>query len=432
MPECRIKEIQRQWERIAVAAFAVLLLVPIGFGIKKTVQTAQASGLISTAMSEQAVKAIKNDGPERIFNDYNVGETLIYNGIPVFFDARADLFAQENIMADGVSMMFLEQANPERRNMNHNMMLILPCYNEEAVLPTSYRALTEKCSEWISDGLISSSSKIVFVDDGSADDTWKLIQSFSAENRMVTGIKLSHNQGHQNALMAGLMYAREKCDFAVSLDVDLQDDIDAIPEFITKYEQGAHVVYGVRSERKKDTFFKRTTAQAFYKLMNACGAETVYNHADYRLMSAKALDALSEYEEANLFLRGIVPLIGLKSDRVYYARKERAAGETKYPFKKMMNFAFNGITSFSVKPLRFISAFGIICSVLSVAGLLYALISYFSGKAVPGWTAIVCSIWLLGGIQLLSIGVLGEYIGKVFSEVKHRPRYFIEEIIENN
>ena len=316
--------------------------------------------------------------------------------------------------------------------MNHNLMLVLPCFNEEAVLPTSYKELVEKYDRWMNEKIISPSSKIVFVDDGSTDETWNLIKSYSTENNMIAGIKLSHNQGHQNALMAGLMYARGKCDFAISLDVDLQDDIEVIPDFISKYDQGAHIVYGVRSERKKDSFFKRTTAQMFYKLMNLFGAETVYNHADYRLMSAKALDALSQYDEANLFLRGIVPLIGLKSEKVYYSRKKRVAGESKYPLKKMINFAFNGITSFSVKPLRMISTFGMVCSVLSIAGLVYALISYFAGKAVPGWTAIVCSIWLLGGMLLLSIGVLGEYIGKIFSEVKHRPRYYIEEIIEKN
>ena len=316
--------------------------------------------------------------------------------------------------------------------MNHNLMLVLPCFNEEAVLPTSYKELVEKYDRWMNEKIISPSSKIVFVDDGSTDETWNLIKSYSTENNMIAGIKLSHNQGHQNALMAGLMYARGKCDFAISLDVDLQDDIEVIPDFISKYDQGTHIVYGVRSERKKDSFFKRTTAQMFYKLMNLFGAETVYNHADYRLMSAKALDALSQYDEANLFLRGIVPLIGLKSEKVYYSRKKRVAGESKYPLKKMINFAFNGITSFSVKPLRMISTFGMVCSVLSIAGLVYALISYFAGKAVPGWTAIVCSIWLLGGMLLLSIGVLGEYIGKIFSEVKHRPRYYIEEIIEKN
>ena len=207
-------------------------------------------------------------------------------------------------------------------------------------------------------------------------------------------------------------------------------DIEIIPDFISKYDQGAHVVYGVRSERNKDSFFKRTTAQMFYKLMSYFGADTVYNHADYRLMSAKALDFLSEYEETNLFLRGIVPIIGLKNDKVYYSRKPRLAGESKYPLKKMINFAFDGITSFSVKPLRIISIFGMVCTVISVIGLLYALISYFSGKTIPGWTAIVCSIWLLGGIVSLSIGILGEYIGKIFSEVKHRPRYLIEKIIE--
>ena len=314
--------------------------------------------------------------------------------------------------------------------MNHNMILVIPCYNEEQALPSSCKELVDKYNKWINQKIISPCSKIVFVDDGSTDKTWDLIRLYSAENHMVSGIKLSHNQGHQSALMAGLMYARGKCDFTISLDVDLQDDIEIIPDFISKYDHGAHVVYGVRSERKKDSFFKRTTAQMFYKLMNIFGAETVYNHADYRLMSAQALDFLSEYGETKLFLRGIVPIIGLKSDKVYYSRKLRVAGESKYPIKKMISFAFDGITSFSVKPLRIIVIFGMACTVFSIIGLLYALFSYFSGRTVPGWTAIVCSIWLLGGIISLSIGILGEYIGKIFSEVKHRPRYFIEEIIE--
>ena len=316
--------------------------------------------------------------------------------------------------------------------MENNVIIIFPCFNEKDVLPTTIALVEDKFKTWMENGTISQDSRVVFVDDGSTDKTWSIIKSASKVNCNLIGIKLSHNQGHQNALMAGLMYAKGKCSYAITLDVDLQDDIDIIPEMIDKYNQGCHIVYGVRNERKKDSFFKRTTAHAFYKIMNRFGAETVYNHADYRLMSSKALDALSEYDEINLFLRGIVPLIGLKSDVVFYQRKERIAGTTKYPLKKMVNFAFDGITSFSVKPLRIISAFGIVCSLLSVAGLLYALISYFMGRTVPGWTAIVCSIWLLGGILFLGIGVLGEYIGKIYSEVKHRPRYYIEEITNND
>ena len=311
--------------------------------------------------------------------------------------------------------------------MSNKLFVVFPCFNEEEVLPTSAGIIAQKMGRWIDEGIIDPLSKAVFVDDGSTDKTWEIISSLANENKMFSGIKLSHNRGHQNALMAGLTYAMKRCDLAISLDADLQDDVDVIPEMIDKYNQGCHVVYGVRNDRKNDSFFKRTSARFFYKLMNFFGAETVNDHADFRLLSAKALEALSEYDEVNLFLRGIVPLIGLKSDKVYYRRKERTAGKTKYPLGKMVNFAFDGITSFSVRPLRVISSFGIVCSALSIAGLLYALISFFVGRAVPGWTAIVCSIWLLGGILLLGIGVLGEYIGKIYSEVKHRPRYFIEE-----
>ena len=316
--------------------------------------------------------------------------------------------------------------------MGDVLYLVVPCYNEEDVLPSSVEMLCDQLNKMVSAGLVSADSKILLVDDGSKDATWKIISNFSSKKYEVMGLKLSHNCGHQNALYAGMMFAKDECDCLISIDADLQDDIDVLPNFIEKYNSGCHIVYGVRSERKKDSFFKRLTAQGFYKFMNLMGAETIYNHADYRLMSKKALEALSEYDEVNLFLRGVVPLIGLKTGTVQYGRKERLAGETKYPFKKMVNFALDGITSFSVKPLRLISSFGLICSVLSVCGLLYALISYFLGYTVPGWTAITCSIWLLGGIQLLGIGVVGEYIGKIFSEVKHRPRYFIEEFARHD
>ena len=312
--------------------------------------------------------------------------------------------------------------------MGNVLYLVVPCYNEEDVLPSSVEILCKKLMEMVSNELVSVDSKILFVDDGSKDATWSIIKNYSSMKHEVIGLKLSHNRGHQNALYAGMMFAKDKCDCIISIDADLQDDIDVLPNFIEKFNLGCHIVYGVRSERKKDSLFKRMTAQGFYRFMNLMGAETIYNHADYRLMSKKALDALSEYDEVNMFLRGVVPLIGLKTDTVQYGRKERMAGETKYPFRKMVNFALDGITSFSVKPLRLISSFGLICSVLSVCGLLYALISHFLGYTVPGWTAITCSIWLLGGIQLLGIGVVGEYIGKIFSEVKRRPRYFIEEI----
>lgn len=305
--------------------------------------------------------------------------------------------------------------------------LVVPCYNEEEVLPEAVKRLTAKLQQMQQAGLAGEKSRMLFVDDGSKDRTWELISAFSAQNPLVTGLKLAHNRGHQNALLAGLMEAKDRADCAISLDADLQDDIEVLDEFVQKFLEGCDVVYGVRKKRETDTFFKRTTAQGFYKVMRILGVETVYNHADYRLMSQRALDALSEYREVNLFLRGIVPLIGYRSDYVYYDRHERFAGESKYPLKKMISFALDGITSFSVKPLKIISNLGILVSVLSVGGLIYALISYFTGNAVAGWTATVSSIWLLGGIQLLCIGVVGGYVGKIYSEVKARPRYRIEE-----
>ena len=316
--------------------------------------------------------------------------------------------------------------------MNNSLWLVVPCYNEKPVIVDTADALLKLIVDLCSEDVISDESKIVFVDDGSSDGTWEEIEKLCVTSSKIVGIKLSHNQGHQNALLAGMMYAKDKCDCIITIDADLQDDIYAIPEFIKKYQEGCHVVYGVRKKRETDTVFKRTTAHMFYRFMNTMGVETVYNHADYRLLSNKALNALENYKETNLFLRGIVPLMGFKSDSVFYDRKARTAGETKYPFKKMLNFAFDGITSFSVKPLRVISFIGMLSSLLSLSGLVYALVSHFCGVTVPGWTAIVCSIWLLGGIQLLSIGVLGEYIGKIFSEVKQRPRYFIDEIVAND
>lgn len=259
--------------------------------------------------------------------------------------------------------------------MSDVLYIVVPCYNEEEVLTESATILREKMNEMIYAGIIDGDSKVVFVDDGSSDATWNIISTLVKYNKEFEGVKLAHNQGHQNALYAGMMYAKNNCDCMISMDADLQDDVDVLPEFISKYQSDCDIVYGVRSERKKDTWFKRATAQGFYRFMNKMGAETVYNHADYRLLSSKALDALAEYGETNLFLRGVVPLIGLKSDTVLYSRKERMAGETKYPFRKMVNFALDGITSFSVKPIRLISAFGIICSVLSVCGLIYALLS---------------------------------------------------------
>ncbi len=307
--------------------------------------------------------------------------------------------------------------------------LVVPCYNEEAVLPETVKRLTEKLARMGEAGLAGEGSRILLVDDGSKDRTWALIQAFHGEDPRVEGVKLAHNRGHQNALLCGLMTALPRCDCAISLDADLQDDVEALDAFVEKFLEGCDVVYGVRNRRDTDTWFKRATAQGFYRIMRLLGADVVFNHADYRLMSRRALEGLSEYREVNLFLRGLVPLIGYRSDYVYYDRQERFAGESKYPFKKMLAFALDGITSFSVRPLKLISNLGILISVLSVFGLLYALISYFAGWAVSGWTAIVCSIWLLGGLQMLCLGVVGGYIGKIYSEVKARPRFRVEEAL---
>ena len=308
--------------------------------------------------------------------------------------------------------------------------LVVPCYNEEAVLPQTVSCLVDKLNRLIAAGKAEKSSRILLVDDGSTDRTWELIAGYHAENPLVSGLKLAHNQGHQNALLAGLMAARERADCAVSMDADLQDDVEALDQFLDQFAGGCDIVYGVRNKRETDSLFKRATAQGFYKFMHLLGVDIVYNHADYRLMSRRALDALSQYKEVNLFLRGIVPTIGFQTGCVYYDRRERAAGESKYPLRKMISFAVEGITSFSVRPLQIISNFGILISIASVLGLLYALISYLAGFAVQGWTAIVCSIWLLGGIQLFCIGIVGAYIGKIYNEVKARPRYIVEALLE--
>lgn len=306
------------------------------------------------------------------------------------------------------------------------LYLVVPCYNEEEVLPETSRRLLEKIQTMTADGRISPKSRIMFVNDGSKDKTWEIISRLHEENPLFCGVCLSRNKGHQNALLAGLMTAKAYADIVISLDADLQDDVNAIDGMVSAYAQGNDVVYGVRSSRKKDSFFKKFTAESFYKLMKLLGVDIVFNHADYRLMSRRALEGLSAYKEVNLFLRGIVPLIGFRSDYVYYDRGERFAGESKYPLKKMIALALDGITSFSVKPLKLISNLGILISILSVFGLLYALISHLLGVTVAGWTAIVASIWLLGGLQMLCLGVVGTYIGKIYSEVKQRPRYLIE------
>lgn len=312
------------------------------------------------------------------------------------------------------------------------LYLVIPCYNEEAVLPETAKRLKEKYEALMASGKISVDSKIVFVNDGSKDNTWALIEALHREDPVFRGICLSRNKGHQNALMAGLMTVKDECDAAISMDADLQDDINAIDAMVDKYAEGCEVVYGVRSSRKKDTFFKRTTAQAFYKLMRAMGVETVYNHADYRLMSSRALNALSEFDEVNLFLRGIVPLVGFKSAEVTYERGERFAGESKYPLKKMIAFATEGITSMSVRPIRMIATLGLLVFLASIGVLIYSIVRKFTGDTVPGWAFLAVSIWALGGIQLLAIGVIGEYIGKIYLETKHRPKYIVSEYLNDD
>lgn len=310
-----------------------------------------------------------------------------------------------------------------------SLLLVLPCYNEQEVLPETASRLTAKLNALITEGKIAPNSRALLVDDGSRDATWSLISELCEKSPLFEGVKLSRNRGHQNALLAGLMSARGRCDACISMDADLQDDIDAIDGFLQKYAEGCDVVYGVRSSRQKDTVFKRGTAQLFYRLMSRMGVDIVYNHADYRLLSARALEALASFGEVNLFLRGLVPLCGFQSDTVLYERAERFAGESKYPLKKMLAFAIDGITSFSVKPLRLITVLGIGVSVISLIMLLYTLISWIAGHTVAGWTSTIASIWLIGGIQLLSLGVIGEYIGKIYNETKQRPRFIIERFL---
>ncbi len=311
------------------------------------------------------------------------------------------------------------------------LYLVIPCYNEEAVLPETAKQLTQKITQMIDKKLISPESRIVFINDGSKDQTWHIIESLHQQNPLICGIKLSRNKGHQNALLAGLMTVKEHCDMAISLDADLQDDIDAIDQFVQKYYEGNDIVYGVRSSRETDTFFKRFTAQSFYKVMKTLGVDIVYNHADYRLMSKRALNELEQFKEVNLFLRGIVPLIGFSSDIVTYERHERFAGESKYPLKKMLSFAFDGITSFSIKPIRMITTLGILIFSVSILMLLYFLILYFLDKTVAGWSTIVISIWAIGGLQLLAIGIIGEYIGKIYLEAKSRPKFIVETFLQH-
>lgn len=314
--------------------------------------------------------------------------------------------------------------------MMERLAIVVPCYNEEEVLGMSSEALRGVLNDLVSKGKISPDSFVLFVNDGSADKTWSLIEEeHSRYPGQVFGVKLARNVGHQYALTAGLITAADMCDVSVSIDADLQDDVAVIEEMIDKYHEGCDIVYGVRKERKTDTFFKRFTAQSFYKVMAKMGVKTVYNHADFRLMSSRALREFSNYGEYNLFLRGIVPLIGYKTDCVYYDRKERAAGVSKYPLKKMLALAFDGISSFSTRPIDLILTAGFVSVFLSFLALIYALVSYFTNNVEPGWTSIIISIWFLGGMQLLAIGLVGKYVGKTYIEVKHRPRYNIEKVL---
>ena len=312
---------------------------------------------------------------------------------------------------------------------NKKLYLVIPCYNEEEVLPETAMRLKEKLTELERKQKIDEGSRILFVNDGSRDRTWEIIRTLHEEDPCFGGINLSRNRGHQNALLAGLMTAKEYADMVISMDADLQDDINTVDDMIDKYLEGIDIVYGVRSSRKKDTFFKRATAEGFYKMMNTMGANTVFNHADYRLMSRRALEGLSRFQEVNLFLRGIVPMIGFSWDVVYYERGERFAGESKYPFGKMISFAVEGITSLSTRPIRMITGLGFIIFLVSIGILIYSLVRHYMGATIVGWTTLMVSVWAIGGLILLSLGVVGEYVGKIYLETKSRPRYIIEEIL---
>lgn len=316
--------------------------------------------------------------------------------------------------------------------MDNKLYLVIPCYNEEEVLPETSSRLKDKILSLIEKGKIASDSRIVFVNDGSRDRTWEIIKELHAADVLFSGINLSRNRGHQNALLAGLMTVKEHADMVISMDADLQDDINAIDEMVDKYLGGIDIVYGVRSSRAKDTFFKKATAEGFYKLMNSMGANTVFNHADYRLLSRRALEGLAEFGEVNLFLRGIVPMIGYPWDVVYYERGERFAGESKYPFGKMLSFAIEGITSLSTRPIRLITGLGFLVFLVSIGMLIYSLVRHFMGATIVGWTTLMVSVWAIGGLILLSLGVVGEYIGKIYLETKARPRFIIEQFLHED
>lgn len=316
--------------------------------------------------------------------------------------------------------------------MSKILYIVVPCYNEQDVLPITSNIFIDKIKSLYYSNKISSQSRVLFVNDGSKDNTWEIIKQLSTQSEYVKGISLSRNRGHQNALLAGLMYAKDKADVTISIDCDGQDDINAMDEMINAYLDGCDVVYGVRKERKTDTFFKRFTAEFFYKIMKAFGAEIIFNHADYRLMSKKVLEHFADFEEVNVFLRGLVPLVGFKSTSVYYDRAERMAGKSKYPLRKMLSLAIDGITSLSIKPIRIVTVLGFIFSLMGFAGVIWAIVMSALDKVIAGWTSTVCIVSLFGGIQLLSIGIIGEYIGKIYLETKKRPRYIISEETKND
>ena len=315
--------------------------------------------------------------------------------------------------------------------MSDCLYIVIPCYNEEAVLKETARRLKEKLDGLIGQGVVGRESRVMFVNDGSRDNTWPIIQELHRQDRAFSGVNLSRNRGHQNALLAGLLTAVNFADVIISMDADLQDDIDAVDEMLRQWRAGYDIVYGVRSKREKDTFFKRFSAEGFYHLMKKLGVDIVFNHADYRLMSRRAVEGLSQFSEVNLFLRGIVPQIGYKWTTVEYERGERFAGESKYPLKKMLAFALDGITSFSVKPIRMVLTCGLILFLVGIGILIWALCVKLSGHSTAGWTSLMGSIWILGGIQMLSLGLIGEYVGKIYAETKRRPRYIIESVLNS-
>ena len=314
--------------------------------------------------------------------------------------------------------------------MSGTLYIVVPCYNEEEVLPETSKRLKAKLEGMIGAGSVSPKSRIMFVNDGSKDKTWQLISALHQEDELFSGVNLTRNRGHQNALLAGLMTAKDRADMVISMDADLQDDIDAVDAMVAKFHEGCDIVYGVRSSRKKDTFFKRFTAEGFYRLMSFLGADTVFNHADYRLMSKRALEGLAQFREVNLFLRGIVPMIGYTTATVEYERGERFAGESKYPLKKMLSFAMEGVTSLSTKPIRYITILGFLIFGVSILMLIYSIVRWAMGETILGWASLICSVWAIGGLILLSLGIIGEYIGKIYLETKERPRFLIKDVLD--